>query len=58
MTEKFCIACVIKNCIVLLRNFVNKLNKIQFNNFYINMWLSSLHFLEENQFYEIKKRNI
>ena len=34
------------------------LNKIQFNSFYINMRLSSLNIFEENQFYEIKKRNI
>ena len=40
-----------------LRNFTNKY-KIQFNSFYINMWLSSLNIFEENQFYEIKKRNI
>ena len=36
----------------------NVLNKIQPNSFYINMWLSSLNIFEENQFYEIKKRNI
>ena len=36
----------------------NLLNKIQFNSFYINMWLSSLNIFEENQFYDIKKRNI
>ena len=48
--------CVIKIHLVL-RNFVNKptdLNKIQFNSFYINMWLSSSNIFEENQFYEIK----
>ena len=36
---------IIKNCLVLLRNFVNKpnlLNKMQFNGLYINIWLSSL----------------
>ena len=50
---------VIKNCLVLLKNFCKQtLNKIQFNSFYINMWLSSLNIFEENQFYEIKKRNI
>ena len=48
----------IKNCLVL-RNFVNKpVNKIQFNSLYINMWLSPLNIFEENQFYEIKKKNI
>ena len=48
--------CVIKNCLVLLRNFEkNLLNKIQFNNLSINMWLSSINIFEENQVYEIKK---
>ena len=31
------------------------LNKIQFNSFNINMWLSSLNSFEENQFYELKR---
>ena len=31
------------------------LNKIQFNSFHINMWLSSLNSFEENQFYELKR---
>ena len=31
------------------------LNKIQFNSFYINMWLSSLNISEENQFIWDKK---
>ena len=34
------------------------LNKIQFNSFYINMWLSSLNIFEENSLYETKKKNI
>ena len=50
---------VIKNCLVLLRNFVkNMLNKIQSISLYINMWMSSLNIIEENQFYNIKKGNI
>ena len=44
---------VTKNCLVLLRNFVNN-----FKSLCINMRLSSLNILEENQFYEIKKKNI
>ena len=42
----------IKNCLVLLRNFIKKnmLNKIQFNTLYINIWMSSLNIFEENQF--------
>ena len=47
---------VIKNCYVLLRNFVKILsNKIQFNNLNINMRLPSLNIFEENQFCEFKK---
>ena len=47
---------VIKNCYVLLRNFVKNLsNKIQFNNLNINMRLPSLNSFEENQFCEFKK---
>ena len=38
--------------------WTNLLNKIQFNRLYSNMWLSSLNVFEENQFYDIKKRNI
>ena len=34
------------------------LNKVQLKSLYINMWLSSLSIFEENQFYEIRKRNI
>ena len=49
----------IKNCLVLLRNFLkNMLNKIQSISLYINMWMSSLNIIEENQFYNIKKGNI
>ena len=48
---------VIKNCLVFLRNFVSK-PKIQFNSFYINMWLFSLNVFEENYFCEIKNRSI
>ena len=50
--------CVIKNCLVLLRNFVNLLHKIQFDSLYINIWLSSLNIFQENQFFEIKRKNI
>ena len=31
------------------------MNKIQFDSFYIKMWLSSLNIFEGNQIYEIKK---
>ena len=41
-------SCVFKNCLLLLRTFANKPVE----------WLSSLNIFEENQFYEIKKRNI
>ena len=34
------------------------LNKIQFDSLYINMCFPSLNIFEENEFYEIKKRNI
>ena len=44
----FILCHVIKNCLVLFRNFVNK----------PAMWLFSLNTFEENQFYGIKKRNI
>ena len=44
----FILCHVIKNCLVLSRNFVNK----------PAMWLFSLNTFEENQFYGIKKRNI
>ena len=47
---------VIKNCYVLLRNFVKNLsNKIQFNSLNINIRLPSLNIFEENQFCEVKK---
>ena len=36
----------------------NLLSKIPIDNLYINMWFSSLHIFEENEFNEIKKRNI
>ena len=46
---------VIKNCLVLLKNYgTNLLNKIQFESLYINMWFSLLNTFEENEFYEIK----
>ena len=46
---------VIKNCLVLLKNYgTNLLNKIQFDSLYINMWFSLLNTFEENEFYEIK----
>ena len=34
------------------------LSEIQVNGLHNNMWLSSLNIFEENQFHEIKKRNI
>ena len=34
------------------------LNKIQFDSLYINMCFSSLNIFDENQFYDLKKRNI
>ena len=52
------ILCYVLLKIVLLRDFVNLLHKIQFNNLCMNMWLSSLNIFQENQFFEIKRKNI
>ena len=50
--------CVIKNWLVLLRNYVESSLLNQFDSLYINVCFPSLNIFEENEFYEIKKRNI